>query len=152
MNRWMQTFPRQPRKCMPRKQRVRMQLEVLEDRKLLSPVQHTLLLSVDGLHQADIADPNLQAYLTNILHLQSNGVTYTQAHTPNPSDSFDGTIAYLSGASPAATGICYEDSYASALAGPGRRLHTRHRDPVRRSPGHQPHPAQRRRQFRRHQP
>jgi len=115
MNRWMQTFPRQPRKCMPRKQRVRMQLEVLEDRKLLSPVQHTLLLSVDGLHQADIADPNLQAYLTNILHLQSNGVTYTQAHTPNPSDSFDGTIAYLSGASPAATGICYEDSYSRTL-------------------------------------
>jgi hypothetical protein len=91
-----------------------MWLEILEDRTVPS-ASHTLLLSVDGLHQADIADPNLQPFLTNILNLQSNGVTYTQAHTPNPSDSFDGTIAYLTGASPAATGICYEDSYSRAL-------------------------------------
>jgi hypothetical protein len=92
-----------------------MQLEILEDRNLLSPIQHALLLSVDGLHQADIADPNLQPFLTNILKLQSNGVSYRYAYTPNPSDSFDGTIAYLAGASPATTGICYEDSYSRTL-------------------------------------
>jgi arylsulfatase A-like enzyme len=92
-----------------------MQLEVLEDRNLLSTVQHALLLSVDGLHQADVADPNLHPYLTNIFNLESSGVTYTQAHTTNPSDSFPGTVAYLTGASPATTGICYEDSYSRTL-------------------------------------
>ncbi|MDZ7964034.1 MAG: hypothetical protein RM368_03515 [Nostoc sp. DedSLP03] len=39
--------------------------------------QHILLLSVDGLHDADIDDPLLQPYLSNINNLQANGVTYT---------------------------------------------------------------------------
>jgi arylsulfatase A-like enzyme len=95
-----------------------MQLEVLEDRNLLSPVQHALLLSVDGLHQADIADPNLQPFLINTINLQNHGVTYSNAHTTSPSDSFPGTLSYLTGAGPGTTGVYYDDSYSRTLLPP----------------------------------
>ena len=37
--------------------------------------QHVLILSVDGLRSADLQDPALQPYLTNINSLRSVGVT-----------------------------------------------------------------------------
>ena len=91
-------------------------LELLEDRCLLSatPAQHVLLLSVDGLHQADIADPNLQPDLTNIISLQNQGVTYANASTTKPSDSFPGALSYLT-ESGARLGL------QSVAAGLGRR-------------------------------
>jgi arylsulfatase A-like enzyme len=99
--------------------RVLLRLEVLEDRSLLSAAaQHTLILSVDGLHQADVTDPNLQPFLTNISNLQSQGVTYTKASTTKPSDSFPGTLSYLTGAGPGTTGVYYDDSYSRTLLPP----------------------------------
>jgi arylsulfatase A-like enzyme len=99
--------------------RIPLRLEVLEDRSLLSAAaQHTLILSVDGLHQADITDPNLQPFLTNITSLQNQGVTYTRASTTKPSDSFPGTLAYLTGAGPGTTGVYYDDSYSRTLLPP----------------------------------
>ncbi|MEA5505716.1 alkaline phosphatase family protein [Halotia wernerae UHCC 0503] len=82
--------------------------------------QHVLLLSVDGLHDADISDPMLQPYLSNIKGLQANGVTYTNAFTSIPSDSFPGVLNYLTGASPKTTGVYYDNSYSrSLLSQPG---------------------------------
>jgi arylsulfatase A-like enzyme len=95
-----------------------MQLELLEHRNLLSGFQHELLLSVDGLHQADIADPSLQPYLPNIIGLQNTGVMYTNAYTTSPSDSFPGTLSYLTGAGPGTTGVYYDDSYSRTLLPP----------------------------------
>jgi arylsulfatase A-like enzyme len=102
-------------------QRPRLQVERLEDRCLLSsaPAQHVLLISVDGLHQADLADPSLAAYLANDLQLQSAGINYTNAHTTSPSDSFPGTLSYLTGADPGTTGVFYDDSYSRTLLPPG---------------------------------
>jgi hypothetical protein len=77
------------------------------------------LLSVDGLHQADLADPALQAYLANALQLQSAGINYTNAHTTSPSDSFPGTLSYLTAADPGTTGVFYDDSYSRTLLPPG---------------------------------
>ncbi|MEH2122849.1 alkaline phosphatase family protein [Nostoc sp.] len=77
--------------------------------------QHVLLLSVDGLHDADINDPLLQPYLSNINNLQANGVTYTNAFTSTPSDSFPGELNYLTGASPKTTGVYYDNSYSRSL-------------------------------------
>jgi arylsulfatase A-like enzyme len=95
-------------------------VERLEERALLSaPAQHVLLLSVDGLHAADLSDPGLQAFLTNALSLQNGGVTYTNAHTTSPSDSFPGTLSYLTGAGPGTTGVFYDDSYSRTLLAPG---------------------------------
>ncbi len=83
-----------------------------------SSFQHVLILSVDGLHSADILDPALQPYLTNINSLRSVGVTYPNAFTTSPSDSFPGTLSYLTGAGPATTGVYYDDTYARNLTAP----------------------------------
>jgi len=97
------------------------QLETLENRLVPStaPFQHVLILSVDGLHEADVADPALSQSLTNILNLQNTGVTYTNASTTSPSDSFPGTLAILTGATSGATGVFYDDSYSRTLFAPG---------------------------------
>jgi len=84
-----------------------------------SRYQHVLILSVDGLHGADVADPALQADLPNIISLEKTGVTYTNAFTTSPSDSFPGTLAYLTGANPRTTGVFYDDSYDRQLVAPG---------------------------------
>ena len=87
--------------------------------KAAGPDQHVLILSVDGLHQADVADPALRANLTNLQSLQRGGVTYTNASTTKPSDSFPGTLSYLTGAGPGTTGVFYDDSYSRTLFAPG---------------------------------
>ena len=101
--------------------RVRPRLETLEDRLVPSgaTAQHELLLSVDGLHNADLSDPQLASVLRNIENLQDTGVTYTNAHTTSPSDSFPGTLSYLTGAGPGTTGVFYDDSYSRTLLAPG---------------------------------
>lgn len=94
--------------------------EVMESRMLLSGSgQHVLLLSVDGLHRADVADPALAQDLTNIQQVAAGGVTYANASTTSPSDSFPGTLAYLTGAGPGTTGVYYDDSYSRTLLPPG---------------------------------
>lgn len=80
--------------------------------------KHVLILSVDGLRSADLQDPALQPYLTNINSLRSVGVTYPNAFTTSPSDSFPGTLSYLTGAGPATTGVYYDDTYARNLTAP----------------------------------
>jgi phospholipase C len=109
--------------------RTTLRVEALEDRTMpnASSFDHVLLLSVDGLHQADVADPILQAatnptngngVLQNILGLERQGVSYTNASTTSPSDSFPGTLAYLTGAHPGTTGVFYDDSYDRKLFAP----------------------------------
>lgn len=81
----------------------------------VGPYQHVLILSVDGLHSADISDPTLQSSIPNIISLEKTGVTYTNAFTTSPSDSFPGTLSYLTGANPKTTGVYYDDSYSRTL-------------------------------------
>jgi hypothetical protein len=80
---------------------------------------HVLILSIDGLHEADLTDPNTAAFLPNIEALASHGISYTNAQTSQPSDSFPGILAYLTGASPRTTGVFYDDSYSRTLTAPG---------------------------------
>src|SRR6267142_661458 len=96
--------------------------EPLESRTLLSAAgnyQHVLIISIDGLHQEDLADPALRADLSNILGLASNGVSYPNAHLPGPSDSFVGVMGYFTGAGPATTGVYYDNTYDRNLTKPG---------------------------------
>jgi hypothetical protein len=79
------------------------------------PAQHVLLLSVDGLHQTDLA-----WYVTHhpgsaLAHLVRSGAEFTNARTPFPSDSFPGIVAQATGGSPKSTGIYYDDSYNHQL-------------------------------------
>jgi hypothetical protein len=76
---------------------------------------HVLLLSVDGLHQSDLAS-YVSAHPTSALaRLVDRGTSYTHAQTPVPSDSFPGMVAQVTGGNPGTTGIYYDDSYNHAL-------------------------------------
>ena len=77
--------------------------------------KHVLLLSVDGLHQTDLAWYIQQNPGSALAHLVSNGVEFTNAQTPVPSDSFPGMVGQVTGGNPSSTGIYYDDSWNTAL-------------------------------------
>lgn len=77
--------------------------------------QHVLLVSVDGLHQSDLTWFVAQHPQSALARLVHGGVEYTHAATTNPSDSFPGMVAQLTGGGPGTTGVYYDDSYDAAL-------------------------------------
>ena len=90
--------------------------------------KHVLLISIDGMHALDFANcsgasggpiscPNLAA-------LARTGLTYTQASTSKPSDSFPGLTAIATGGSSKSTGAFYDVSYDRALSPPPERRPT----------------------------
>ncbi len=87
--------------------------------KKCAPFSHVLIISIDGLHNSDLSVANLQSSLTNIKRLQSEGVTYINAFSSAPSDSFPGELNYITGANPGTTGVFYDKSYSRALYAPG---------------------------------
>src|SRR5262249_49644059 len=80
---------------------------------------HVLLISVDGLHAVDLARYTSGHPQSALAELGRHGVTYTNASTPWPSDSFPGLLALVTGGSPVSTGVLYDDSYDRALSPPG---------------------------------
>jgi hypothetical protein len=81
--------------------------------------KHVLLLSVDGFHAADLEICIANKTCPNIAALAGSGVTYTNASSTKPSDSFPGMIAQVSGATSKSTGVFYDDSYDRKLYSPG---------------------------------
>ncbi len=82
-------------------------------------VRRVLLISIDGFHAMDLAvfvrsHPNSALAL-----LSSSGITYTEASTSRPSNSFPGLLSLVTGGSPASTGVWYEGAYARTLSAPG---------------------------------
>ncbi|WIV59211.1 alkaline phosphatase family protein [Amycolatopsis nalaikhensis] len=77
--------------------------------------RHVLLISVDGLHQADLATYATQHPRSAMAGLLTRGTAYSGARTPVPSDSFPGLIGQLTGGDPAATGIYYDATYNHRL-------------------------------------
>ena len=70
-----------------------------------------LLISVDGLHQQDLAW-YVHAYPDSVLAaLDRRGLEYSQASTPFPSDSSPGMTAQVTGGNPRSTGIYYDDTW-----------------------------------------
>jgi hypothetical protein len=82
-------------------------------------VQRVLLISVDGLHALDLANFIQSDPQSNLARLSARGVTYTQASTSKPSDSFPGLMSIVTGGSPISTGLWYEGSYARDLSPAG---------------------------------
>ena len=80
-----------------------------------SNAKHVLLLSVDGLHQSDLAWYVRTHPASALARLVDRGVEYSNAHTPFPSDSFPGMTAPMTGGNPKSTGIYYDDSWNRAL-------------------------------------
>src|SRR5262249_44868360 len=83
------------------------------------PVLRVLLISIDGLHAVDLARYTSRHPQSALAELSRHGVTYTNASTPRPSDSFPGLLALGTGGSPVSTGVLYDDSYDRALSPPG---------------------------------
>ena len=84
--------------------------------------KHVLLLSIDGLHQVDLARFIASAPHSALARLATRGVRYDSAFvnrldgTPtNPSDSFPGLLALTTGGSSATHGGWYDVSYARDL-------------------------------------
>ncbi|MFC1408781.1 alkaline phosphatase family protein [Streptacidiphilus sp. N1-12] len=77
--------------------------------------KHVLLVSVDGLHQSDLAWYLAKHPSSALAKLVRGGVDYTHAQTTNPSDSFPGMVAQVTGGGPGTTGIYYDDTYNAAL-------------------------------------
>lgn len=81
-------------------------------------VSRVLMISVDGLHQQDVANCIAAKTCPNIAALAQTGTTYANAFTPGISDSFAGLGALLTGGSPKTTGLFYDVSYDRTLYSP----------------------------------
>jgi len=80
---------------------------------------HVLLISVDGLHQADLARFIESHHGSTLARLAKAGKIYQNAETTKPSDSFPGMLALVTGGTPAATGIYYDASWDRTLSPAG---------------------------------
>ncbi|MFI6435076.1 alkaline phosphatase family protein [Streptomyces sp. NPDC050759] len=80
-----------------------------------APARHILLISVDGLHQSDLAWYVSRHPNSALARLVRGGVEYTHAKTTTPSDSFPGMVAQATGGGPGTTGVYYDDTYNAAL-------------------------------------
>jgi Type I phosphodiesterase / nucleotide pyrophosphatase len=78
-------------------------------------VSHVLLISVDGLHQQDLAWYVKHSPGSTLASLVRRGVEYSNALTPIPSDSFPGMVAQATGGDPGVTGVYYDDTWNHAV-------------------------------------
>src|SRR5437588_7862608 len=70
--------------------------------------RHVLLLSVDGLHASDLSQWVAANPTSNLAALSGEGTTYSNAATSEPSDSFPGLLAQVTGGTPKSTGVYYD--------------------------------------------
>ena len=82
-------------------------------------VQRVLLLSIDGMHSLDLA--NLMKYSpdSTLARLSGHAVTYSNAYTAFPPNSWPGLLSMVTGGSPSVTGVIFENSYDRSLSPPG---------------------------------
>src|SRR5262249_27973031 len=71
-------------------------------------IHHVLLISVDGLHAVDLSNYVQKHPESTLAQLSEHGVTYTNASTSTPSDSFPGLAGLVTGGSPTTTGFWYD--------------------------------------------
>ena len=91
-----------------------------------SQISHVLLVSIDGIHAVDylncsqgVAGVNGgQPYCPNLAKLGATAVNYLDTSTSRPSDSFPGLMAIMTGGTPRAMGVFYDDAYDRVLAPP----------------------------------
>jgi len=79
-------------------------------------IKHILLISVDGLHALDLSNYVKSHPQSTLAHLSSHGVTYTNASTSTPSDSFPGLASLVTGGSPTTAGLWYDVTFNRATA------------------------------------
>src|SRR5882672_8518386 len=82
-------------------------------------VKRVLLLSLDGLHALDLANYIQAKPNSSLAQLSQHGITYTNARSSLPSNSWPGLLAMVTGGSPLSTGVIFENSYDRSLSPPG---------------------------------
>jgi len=95
-------------------------------RKPSGSIQHVLLLSIDGMHALDYINCSNgieganggEPFCPNLSSLKTDGVDYLYASTSEPSDSFPGLTALVSGSSPRTAGAFYDVAYDRSLDAP----------------------------------
>ncbi len=91
-------------------------------------IKHVMLISIDGMHAVDFANcangiasiNNGTPYCPQLAALAQKGANYLQASATKPSDSFPGSAALATGASPRNSGFLYDVSYDRALSPPAQ--------------------------------
>ena len=81
-------------------------------------IQHVLLLSIDGMHGLDLANLVKDRPESVLAKLSRHAVTYSNASTSFPSNSWPGLLSMVSGGSPNVTGVIFENSYDRSLSPP----------------------------------
>ena len=92
------------------------------DAEQVRGVRHVLLISIDGMHEVDLARFLADHPGSRLAELAATGVEFTNAWVnrldgspTNPSDSFPGLLALTTGGSSPTTGGWYDVSYARDL-------------------------------------
>jgi len=81
-------------------------------------VQHVLLLSIDGMHSIDLANLVKDRPDSALAKLSRHAVTYSNASTSFPSNSWPGLLSMVTGGSPNVTGVIFENSFDRSLSAP----------------------------------
>src|SRR5437867_5071646 len=82
-------------------------------------VQRVLLLSIDGFHAVDLANYVTRRPTSALARLSGHGVTYTNAYSSFPSNSWPGLTALITGGTSVSTGVIFENNYDLSLSPPG---------------------------------
>lgn len=82
-------------------------------------IRRVLLVSIDGLHSFDLTRYVQTNPSSTLAQLSGTGISYTNATSSKPSDSFPGLLAMVTGGSPLSTGVFYDLSYDRTLSPPG---------------------------------
>lgn len=85
---------------------------------------HVLLISIDGLHAADLETYRQLKPQSTLAQLAGQGIRYANAHAAFPSDSFPCVLAWATGGSPRTTGVFYDISWDRQLSPPGSTCKT----------------------------
>ena len=83
------------------------------------PFKHVAVFSIDGFHASDLDKYVALRPNSNISTLLKTGYEYAGAYTSAPSDSFPGTVAQFTGATPRTTGVWYDDIWNRNIFAPG---------------------------------
>jgi hypothetical protein len=86
-------------------------------------IRHVLLISIDGMHSVDFINCSTginggAPYCPSLAKLAKTGVSYRDASTSKPSDSFPGLTAIVSGGGPRSEGAFYDVAYDRSLDPP----------------------------------
>src|SRR5262249_59268639 len=89
-------------------------------------IRHVLLISIDGMHALDFINCTKglsgvnggTPFCPNLAGLAAHGLSYLDASTSKPSDSFPGLMAIVTGGSPRTVGAFYDVAFDRSLQPP----------------------------------